>query len=201
MSSKFRNLISSKSRQLLTTFDDVTEIPTSRQIISKMKIFENKSVSSPFPITFTLPIASLGMGQDPAQISKFIENFETDSNVQSVTRAPSGEQLTFGVNKDFLFSRELAVQLRHEREGYSWIRDGLFPEEESLNVIVDYRKGKNISLTYVAFIFENGCRQGPNSRQAGHLRKVWPFEYRSCLVINNFSTFFKTRWRDLLHLL
>ena len=89
-----------------------------------------------------MPVQSLGMGQDPAQISKFIEDFETDSNVQFVSRAPSSDQLIFGVDRDVLFSRELAVQLRHEKEGYVWIRDGLFPEEEPLNIIVEYRKEK-----------------------------------------------------------
>jgi hypothetical protein len=47
--------------------------------------------------------------------------------------------LTFSVDRNSFFARELAVQMRREKEGYVWLRDGLFLEEEPLKVVVEFR--------------------------------------------------------------
>ena len=141
MSSKFRNLIGAKSRQVLSTaFANVGELPSSRRLVQQMKLTLNKK-SAQQPISVTLPGASLGLGSD--SLPKFIESFETDSSVTSVFCRPDDDAdnatLTFDVNRNEFISRELATQLRHERQGYVWLRDGLFPEETPMKVVVEFR--------------------------------------------------------------
>ncbi len=77
-------------------------------------------------------------GDDSSRLDKFVESFETDSNVTSVSRHDSNS-LTFSVDRNSFFARELAVQMRREKQGYVWLRDGLFLEEEPLKVVVEFR--------------------------------------------------------------
>ncbi len=111
MASKFRNLIAAKSRQVLSTMADIVDMPTHRQIINKMKLEQN-TTSMAHPITFTLPTSSIGLAPHASQISNFIKTFETDSAVPSVSQNPNSELLTFAVDRDTFFAREVAVQVR-----------------------------------------------------------------------------------------
>ena len=137
MSSKFRNLIGAKSRQVLSTaFANVGELPSSRRLVQQMKLTLNKK-SAQQPISVTLPGASLGLSSD--SLPKFIEDSwvtwvfcRRDDDADNAT-------LTFDVNRNEFISRELATQLRHERQGYVWLRDGLFPEETPMKVVVEFR--------------------------------------------------------------
>ena len=111
MASKFRNLIAAKSRQVLSTMGDIGDMPTHRQIVYKMKLVPDTS-SGPHPITFTVPMSSLGLALDPSRISNFIKTFETESAIPSVSQNPNSELLTFAVDRDSFIARELAIQVR-----------------------------------------------------------------------------------------
>jgi hypothetical protein len=138
MASKFRNLIASKCRQLLLTHRSAGQVPSPRQIVYPMKLELNPG-SPRHPVSIALPLSALQLHDDPNLASNFVEAFETDCNVTSVAREPGGGLLKFGVNRDLFFARELAVQLRRDRDGYAWLRDGLFPDEPRLRVIVEFR--------------------------------------------------------------
>ena len=173
MSSKFRNLIGAKSRQVLSTaFANVGELPSSRRLVQQMKLTLNKK-SAQQPISVTLPGASLGLSSD--SLPKFIENFETDSSVTSVFCRPDDDAdnatLTFDVNRNEFISRELATQLRHERQGYVWLRDGLFPEETPMKVVVS-GTGRNLPSKK-----NNPVNEIPVTLESQTRFKIWPLSY------------------------
>jgi hypothetical protein len=134
MASSFRSLIGSKCLKTLEkSYGQRVQL---RQLVPHMRL---RQIDSAFnPLRISLPSESLP-DHSPAFLSSFIQDFEVDEWIPSAAQEPEGTNILFSVDQAKFFSMELLNQLCNDSVPPKWINDDLFPENQELNVLVEFR--------------------------------------------------------------
>ena len=152
MASKYRNLIASQLRRLLGA-------KTARSLIQPMKVDHNRDRMPHFGLR--LPIAALTGFNSHDLIDAFSTNekvpfvalvprLKTESKVKKKRKKPSARatdtystfwkcenDLYFGLDSGHFARDVIKTCLTRERADYEWRRDGLFPHEDRLKIVVE----------------------------------------------------------------